>query len=748
MPMKKYIILSFAGLVILCMVLIAIVVTVLDDDDYKKFAILAVERYTGYKVAIDGAFNLDFSTEPSLTASGIRLEAYPGGPQPPFAHIGRLKLKLAAQQLLTGMIVIKELTVDDVTISLNSAKDRHLQTAAPQKEETLRGIPVPILRNVTMRNISVDVSDRDKNSLVQTQWRHLKINDDPDTGFWNVTGEGAVNQHDFKIEGRIRSLADTLDNTTPYPLALHLKSEGVDIKVTGEVDDPIRGLGLDLHLAAETAELSNLLKLFQMEFHVPGHLKCEAEITGNVEAPRASNIDAVISDGSRGQFSLKGSVEDIRRGKGTDINIVGSSTNNDVIKMLLPDLLSDFNRLEFEGDLHHRQGDYVLEEISASGSNNQGLALSANGLLNFGKPANDPLLKAVDLKLQLSSPTTQAAKRFLIDVLPEMGPVAGNARLSGPVDRLSLEDIAIRTVESGPLQMKAQGRIGRIPISDLELVLSVQAEQTQTVGSAFDIPLPQLGSLSLHSRIRYSGDQLQFNQVDVRTSTGQGLKTELSGTLGMNLKKTQKQPGDVDLLLVIAAPNMEAAAPLLGTRILSDMGPVQGQAQISGTPEVISLENIAVTVGQPTSVHIKWQGRVGKISLGSDRPISDVEVSGSVHAQEASTFAAFAGISIPDLGPLRGTWRLVDRKGGFGVEEMELHIGSKEAFLLKAAGNIGSIIRQGKVSVNGMDLDLNAQASDTADVPILKDLSLPDLGPVRIKAHVSGGEDRDPQDSF
>jgi len=56
MHKKKYILLSLVGLVILCIVLIAIVVTVLDDDDYEKLVILAVERYTGYKAAINGRF--------------------------------------------------------------------------------------------------------------------------------------------------------------------------------------------------------------------------------------------------------------------------------------------------------------------------------------------------------------------------------------------------------------------------------------------------------------------------------------------------------------------------------------------------------------------------------------------------------------------------------------------------------------------------------------------------------------------
>ena len=107
----KIIFLSFAGLVVLLIALIGIAVVILDDEDYQKIVTAAVEQYTGYRIIIAGDFDLNLSTEPSLSASNIRFETYTDGSQPPITHIGHVYIKLAAQQLLTGKIWIRQMIV-------------------------------------------------------------------------------------------------------------------------------------------------------------------------------------------------------------------------------------------------------------------------------------------------------------------------------------------------------------------------------------------------------------------------------------------------------------------------------------------------------------------------------------------------------------------------------------------------------------------------------------------------------------
>ena len=176
----------------------------------------------------------------------------------------------------------------------------------------------------------------------------------------------------------------------------------------------------------------------------------------------------------------------------------------------------------------------MLDNIVAHSTNGQGLAMEAGGLLNFGTLTSDLPLKSIDLQLRLDSQTTEAAKRFLVDILPEMGVVKATGRLAGPVEKMSLEDLSIHIGESQPLQLKSNGRIARIPIDDssisgLDLTLTLQAEKSRVLTSTFDLSFPELGSVSATSQILYSDDQLQFKTINLNTTHAQGLKVGLSG---------------------------------------------------------------------------------------------------------------------------------------------------------------------------------------------------------------------------
>ena len=736
----KYILLSLAGLFLLIIALIAITVVVLDNKAYQKLAIMAAERYTGHNVTIEGDFDLKLSTEPSLTASGIRLEPGADGLQPPVAHIGKLRIKLAAKGLLIGTIWIRQLVIEDVTLALTHGEIGKARTARPRPKQTGHEIDIPILEQVTLRNIIVNLSDKHKGRLLQSHVRQLVVDRNPDTGLRHIKGEGTVNVHDFEIEGRLGSFKTILDGTKPYPIALSLKSGGIDVQVAGKIDRPIQGRGLDLHVAAEVKELSHSLSLFQVDFPLPGHLKLDADINGDVSSPTISNLSMTLSDSSRFKVLAKGSVADIASGKGTDIEISVSATDSDIIQVLLPDILSDFSRLELTGTLHDRQKGYVLEHITAGGSNDQGLALNAEGMITLGRLVSEPSVKEIDLKLRFSSQTTETAKRFLIDALPELGPVRGKGRLTGTIEKVSLEDLAISIGKGSPLKITCQGRIGRIPteddmpISEIEMALSVQADQTQPLSSAFHIPLPELGSLSLSSRVLYADNQLRFDDIEVRTSSEQGLSTELSGAVGMILRRNQASPGGVNLHLRIAAPNTGSIEQVLGTGMLPELGPVKGEARVTGTTEIIALEDIVLTVGQPDSLRMEWRGRVGKLPVLSTQPIADTEIVATINSKEASACAALWGIRVPQFGPLKGTWHFIDREGGLGVKGMEFHIGDREAFHLKATGTIDSLVRRGEIRVGGIDIDLEAVAPTISAIPVLGDLDLPELGPLRMKA--------------
>lgn len=744
----KYILLFVSSVIILCTTVFVVVVATLDNNDYRKIFVRSVEHFVGYKVMIDGAFVFNLGTEPYLVASGLRFDRGKDGSRPFITHIGHLKLKLDAIQLVTGTLLIKHLMVDDATVSLHVGGDRETPASGRRIIETVSPVLVPVFEKAALQNIKINVLNKANGDLAKIELHRLTIDDLGESGLRYVKGKGMVNHRDFQIEGRSGSFAEIFNQHQPYPVSLDVNTVNFHLNVSGSVDNFIQKEGLDLRVTSEVAELSKALKLFKIECPGLGQATLEAAVTGSMAAPSVSDLHINISGDTDTQITAIGSVNNMFNGNGTHILINGSTANNALLRMLLPGIMADFSQLGLKGRLHDRQTDFILDVIDAQGSNDHDLAMKAQGLLNFGALTKDPLFEAIDLNLQLTSPTTEVAKRFLIDALPEIGPVTGKGRLTGSAERLSLEDLYIGINESGPLKVTSKGRIGQIPtragmsISEIDLNLSIQAERTRLISSVWDVPLPELGPLSASYRLRYADDRIKVDQVDVRTSNRHGLKVELSGNIGNIPYRNHQPPGHVNLRIRMSAPNVGAVEPLLGARMLTDFGPVVGDAKISGTTQSLSLENVVITAGHPSSAYGEMRGRVGKIPVKSGRvmAMAECDMLASIQTEAASNLGSLFGVSIPHVGPLRATWRLVDRNGAFGFDDIKLVMGHKMGSHFEAEGKIHVVDWNGDVTAAGIDMDISATIPHEDTQSALNDIGLADLGSLIMKAKISGGD--------
>ena len=156
---------------------------------------------------------------------------------------------------------------------------------------------------------------------------HLDIDDIRDTGPLFINGEGSVSGNDFKIDGRLGALAAMLRGAEPFPVYLNLTSSGFNLAVSGTVEDMVNGEGLELKLSAEAGELSNLFKLLQMDVPPLGHLKLEATIAHDIDAPTVSYLNVKLFGDSRLEFAANGSIANAITGEGTDIQFSGSCEN-------------------------------------------------------------------------------------------------------------------------------------------------------------------------------------------------------------------------------------------------------------------------------------------------------------------------------------------------------------------------------------------------------------------------------------
>ena len=258
------------------------------------------------------------------------------------------------------------------------------------------------------------------------------------------------------------------------------------------------------------------------------------------------------------------------------------------------------------------------------------------------------------------------------------------------------------------------------------------------LASGFGIEVPELGAVSVRTRIRGSSDRFQLAEIDARTAHAKGLKIGLTGNIAFEQHLKSGLLGNMDLQARIDAPTMDAAFVPLGITDMPHLKPFRASARVEGTTEVLSLNEIALRIGQSSSLRMEVKGEVGRIPLAGDRPIADVKLSALVQAEKTSALSTILGVSIPDLGPLKATGRLIDRTGIIGVRDVNVLVGDEKNATLKVTGTIASVLKDYDVAVDGIALVVEARDLGLKSFSNLIGQPLPDVGPINGSFRLAG----------
>jgi hypothetical protein len=585
----RAILLVLVATMVLCAAALTILIATLNDDHYRWIAIRAAKYFAGLEVTVEGPFSVKLSSEPFITASKIRIRDV-SGPDPATAEIGRIEVKVALLPLLSRTVLIRHLLIDDATVSM--VRRAEARAGAFEPDQRPSHLLIPVFESVSLSKVQLTISNEDKSEAVRLLLEKLGLDDVGDQGALYVKGQGTLNAREFKIEGQFGSLADMLKGDQPYPVDLRANTAGLALTLSGTIDDPMHGRGLNVRVVAKAGEMANLLRIFNADFPNLGQLSLNAKIVGDASSPGLTDIQLAVSRASDFNMTAKGSIGNILTGKDTSLKVSGSSTSKEILEMLVPEDLPEIQSLIGEGRIRDGDGVYMIDSLTLNGSNKQGTTIKAEGTMGFDRAMGKvPDFRELDLHFQLSSPTTISAKFPAIDFLPE------------------------------------------------------------------------LGAMSVKGRVLYSEDLLRFEDLVVHSSHAQGLQVETAGAVQVPLDKAEDRPVQIDFQARVTAPDMSAAKPLLGKQYLSGSGPLLGKARIIGTSEVLAIEDLSITLGKSGPVCAKWHGRIGRVPLSAGELPSDVDMVGSIDADEASALAALAAISLPKLGPLKTTLRMVEQKG-------------------------------------------------------------------------------------
>ena len=213
----KIILIVMGGLVSVGLVLIVIALLTFGHEDYRRIVTRAATRLTGYAITVDGPFSLNLSSEPSLSAEMIKIASEPDKSPPPVTKIGKLRIQVALWPLLTGTLVVKELLVDDVKMAVTIGEGSDPGGHRGDGRRTPEEIDIPILENVRLYNLHLDVIDAAADRRVEVRLQQFHIGDDRENGPLFVKGKGTISGTDFDLDGRLGAVATIFSKADPCP---------------------------------------------------------------------------------------------------------------------------------------------------------------------------------------------------------------------------------------------------------------------------------------------------------------------------------------------------------------------------------------------------------------------------------------------------------------------------------------------------------------------------------------------------
>jgi hypothetical protein len=741
----KIILIVMGGLVSVCLVLITIALLALDDNDYRRIVTRAATSLTGYAITVDGPFSLSLSSEPLLSAQTIRFAMGPSGNRPPITTIGYLRIRIALWPLVTGTLVFKELLVEDAIMAIEldakGAPDDHHAFSWKTRPD----IRIPIFESVRLHNIQLELIDSGANRRSEVRLRQFSIDVIRSSGALLIAGNGKISNEDFFINGQLGALDVIFNGDQPYPLALTVRSTGFQVSAAGSVENILKGEGLALQLSGAADELSNVLKLLNIESPPLGHLNFQATISRDVATPRLSDLSVTLSGDPRLEFTIEGAVDEATSGQGSDLRFAGSCSNPKLLRWMTPAYLPEVQRIHVTGELRETDGRLALEKLTFQADAAQELSATAGGRIGLGESIEALSITDMAIDIALSMPTPDILRPYGIGWPTDMGPLSARGRLVGSLNSLALEDIFFEAGGRGPLRVNARGRIGQLTtrpghvsaVSQVDLSVTLQAETTRSLASGFGMTIPELGAVSLNTRIKGALDRFQLTEIDGRTSSAQGLQISLAGLIDVERHPESGLLGKLDVRTSIAAPSVNVAAAPFGAVDLPDLKPFRADGRIGGSFEALSLNQLMLSAGRSGPLRIDITGAIDRLPL-DDRQASGVKLQALIAADSTAALSEVLGSSIPDFGPCKATAHIGDRNGTYGARKLDVVIGNEKAPALTATGRIASLFKTDGVFIDGIDLTAVARNFPLQPLTALLESKPPDLGALSGRFQIAG----------
>ncbi|NVK17887.1 MAG: AsmA family protein [Methylocystaceae bacterium] len=282
----------------------------MDFNQYKGEIAAQAKAATGRDLVIEGDLDLNISLSPKVRVDGVSLTNAKWGSSPYMVKVDSFAAEMQLLPLLFGEIHISEIILIKPEILLETDKNGKGNwvmgtDGAPVKEEAVdnAGSPtLPAVNAIRIEKAKFIYKDGQKGEQTSVVIDQMIATADDIGDPLNLTFKGAFNDHIVSLTG-VLGTPEALMLGEAIDVDLTLEAAGTTAKVTGNINEPMSGKGLNLALSAKSENIAKLAELGGAKVGKVGPFEMTGTVSDGQDSYKLAGLNIKI-----GQSDVSGDV--------------------------------------------------------------------------------------------------------------------------------------------------------------------------------------------------------------------------------------------------------------------------------------------------------------------------------------------------------------------------------------------------------------------------------------------------------
>ncbi len=344
-----------------------------------------------------------------------------------------------------------------------------------------------------------------------------------------------------------------------------------------------------------------------------------------------------------------------------------------------------------------------------------------------------------DFVLQIDvAVTPQQPPLALPDALTALRPreINGTARLSGNVDDLliSKSDLQVDTVDGARLSVRGGMRLvsdnGNWTYHSVAADVALSAPAAGVLPTALAEVLPAIGPVSGAARLYSKGETLRVSNIRLLLGAGSPLELTITGEAAGLIETSNWLPETSDIRIRLSADDTSSLAVLVGGQIPS-LGPMTADWSLNIADDgKLGFNDIKGSLGRQGALQAEVAGHIKRFARAGKSMFTGVDLAVQLSAPSLHDLPNLARHGLPDLGPLRGSLRLLGNGNALRVSDIDMVTGIDGPVRLGLKGTIETLGLAEGSATRARDLRIEITATDTSHLSPHVGWQIPAFGPV------------------